>query len=375
MSGSTSQASRGEIARWRAHLRDERSAARLYRAMAAAEADPQRAGIFREVAEVEAGHAATWEARLREAGIEPGPDRPDRATRLLAWLGRRLGNHVLLPLVRARESRADAGYAGTTDPAARAMRRDEKLHAGVFRAMDDANPRSIAQGERWHRASGGGNLRAAVFGISDGLVSNFSLVMGVAGAHSGRAAIALAGFAGMLAGAFSMAAGEYISMKSQREMFERELAQEEEELRLAPEEEARELELIYRAKGLSPEEAHRLAEKIVADPAGALDTLAREELGLNPDELGSPWGAAGSSFAAFLVGAFVPLLPWLVIPGAGAFGAMLVVSALALLGVGATLSLFTARPARVSGLRMLGIGAAVASATWLIGHLVGVHLS
>jgi len=172
-----------DLRRWRAHLRDERAATRLYRAMAEAEPDPRRAEIFSELAEVEHGHARAWEERLRAAGGEPGPDRPDRGTALLAWLGRRLGARFLLPFVQAREAKADAGYARPGDPAALAMRREEKLHADVFRLMDTSQPRTIAQHEQWHRASGNGSLRAAVFGVNDGLVSNFSLVMGVAGAH------------------------------------------------------------------------------------------------------------------------------------------------------------------------------------------------
>jgi VIT1/CCC1 family predicted Fe2+/Mn2+ transporter len=179
----------------------------------------------------------------------------------------------------------------------------------------------------------------------------------------------------MLAGAFSMAAGEWVSMKSQREMFEREISQEREELRASPADEARELELIYRAKGIPQEDARRLAEKIVADPAAALDTLAREELGLDPQELGSPWGAAISSFGSFLVGAIIPILPYMLVAGPWAMRSSLAASALALFGVGALLSFFTARNAFVSGLRMFLIGASVAALTWSIGRLVGVSLS
>jgi len=178
----------------------------------------------------------------------------------------------------------------------------------------------------------------------------------------------------MLAGAFSMAAGEYVSMKSQREMFEREIAQEREELLVSPEEEARELELIYRAKGLSKEEARRLADKLVADPDASLDTLVREELGLDPGELGSPWGAALSSFVAFVGGAIFPILPYLLAAGPLALRLSVALSAVALFGVGALLSLFTARNALVSGARMLGIGAAAAAITWTVGRLVGVEL-
>ncbi len=364
-----------DLARWREHLRDERGAARLYRAMAAAERDQERAGIFNELAEVEEEHARLWERKLREAGVEPAPDRISAGESALLWLGRRFGNRLLLPMAERRERRADAGYTGLNDPELAGMAREERLHGAVFHSMDSAGPLTIAQHERWHRRTGGGSMRAAVFGINDGLVSNFSLVMGVAGAARDPNTILLAGLAGMFAGAFSMAAGEWVSMQSQREMFEREIAQEREELAAAPADEARELELIYRAKGVPREEAKRLAEKIVADPTAALDTLAREELGLDPQELGSPWGSAFSSFGAFLAGAIIPILPYLLITGPWALRGSLIASAVAMFGVGALLSLFTARNALLSALRMLLIGAAAATVTWSVGRLVGVSLS
>lgn len=366
---------RDALRRWRANLRDERASARLYRVMASTERDPERAALFTELAEVELEHARHWEQRLSESGVDPGPDRPSRTDALLAWLGSRIGNRLLLPVVRAREVRADSGYTRDGDARVVAFAREERMHAEVFRLMDVSTPRSISEHERWHRGAGGGSLRAAVFGVNDGLVSSFSLVMGVAGAAASSQTVLLAGFAGMLAGAFSMAAGEYVSMKSQREMFERELEVEAEEVALTPLEEARELELIYRAKGLEREQAKQLAQRLISDPAGAIDTLAREELGLDPRELGSPWRAAFSSFAAFVVGAVFPVLPYALTTGQGALTLSMVLSAGALFGVGALLSLFTARNPLFSGLRMLGIGAAAAAITWTIGRLVGVSLT
>ena len=169
----------------------------------------------------------------------------------------------------------------------------------------------IARSEGRHRAEVGGVLRAAVFGVNDGLVSNFSLVMGVAGGTSDNSIVLLAGIAGLVAGAFSMASGEWISIRSQRELYENELRIEQEELRAFPEEERDELEMIYRAKGISPEAAHTLVDTIMNRNDVALDTLAREELGIDPATLGSPWVAAGSSFAAFAIGAALPVLPFL----------------------------------------------------------------
>jgi VIT1/CCC1 family predicted Fe2+/Mn2+ transporter len=227
--------------------------------------------------------------------------------------------------------------------------------------------------EHRHRGlGGGGNLRAAVFGINDGLVSNASLILGVAGASPEPGVVLLTGIAGMCAGAFAMAAGEYVSVRSQRELFEYQIGLERDELSQYPEAEAQELALIYAAKGIPVEDAGRLARQIIADPEHALDTLAREELGLNPDELGSPWGAAISSFLSFAAGALLPLAPFVLAPGPRALPIAIGVTALALFGVGALLSLFTGRNAVFSGARMLALGAIAGGVTFAIGKLAGV---
>jgi VIT1/CCC1 family predicted Fe2+/Mn2+ transporter len=218
-------------------------------------------------------------------------------------------------------------------------------------------------------------LRAAVFGVNDGLVSNLSLVMGVAGAAQSHQAILLAGVAGLLAGAFSMATGEYVSMRVQRELFEREIELERAELEENPDEERAELALIYRAKGLAPDEAGRLASKMIDNQATALDTLAREELGLNPDELGSPTGAATSSFFSFAAGALLPVLPYLLPFGSVAFVASVILSALALALVGAATSLLTGRSALFGAGRMVGLGLLAAGVTYVVGHFLGVAVS
>jgi VIT1/CCC1 family predicted Fe2+/Mn2+ transporter len=216
-------------------------------------------------------------------------------------------------------------------------------------------------------------LRAAVFGVNDGLVSIACLVMGVAGAASSNSVILLTGVAGLLAGAFSMAAGEYISMRSQREMFEYQIGLERDELAQYPNEEARELALIYVARGMAETDAKAYAQRMIADPKLGLDTLAREELGLNPDELGSPWMAASSSFFAFAVGGLVPLLPYL-FAFPHALPAAIALTALVLFGVGAVLSLFTGRSAWLGGLRMLMIGGSAGMLTYTIGNFLGANL-
>jgi vacuolar iron transporter family protein len=255
---------------------------------------------------------------------------------------------------------------------------DERTHARTVVALaGNANggAEAILGRERWHRArDGGGSLRAAVFGVNDGLVSNLSLVMGVAGANPGNRFVLLSGIAGLLAGSFSMAAGEFVSMTAQRELFERQIALEAEELEMNPEEEREELSLIYQAKGVPRAEAEALAVRLTSDKQVALDTLAREELGLDPADLGSPWKAALSSFVMFAAGAIVPVVPYLFGGGTAAVVVSGILSALALMLVGGALALFTGRSPLVSALRMLAIGAVASAITYLVGSVIGVSV-
>jgi VIT1/CCC1 family predicted Fe2+/Mn2+ transporter len=336
---------------------EEQRSAFLYRACADAETGTVRAELFRRLAGEAEAQAAIWRAQLTARGFPaPGPFVPDARTRIVAnlvqWLGpRRLKNVLAAMKVRGM---AVYGHAAPADPG----------HAA---------PPSGAMFERRHRGlGGGGNLRAAVFGVSDGLVSNASLILGVAGATSDVRTIVLTGVAGMAAGAFAMAAGEYVSVRSQRELYEYQIALERDELKQYPEAEAQELALIYAAKGMPVKQADRLAKRLVADPQNALDTLAREELGLNPGELGSPMGAAISSLLAFGAGAFVPLAPYLFGAGPLALAWAIGLAAAGLFGVGATLSLFTGRNAVYSGARMLALGAFAGVITFAIGRLLGV---
>ncbi|MFW6009797.1 MAG: VIT1/CCC1 transporter family protein, partial [Actinomycetota bacterium] len=239
-------------------------------------------------------------------------------------------------------------------------------------AASDTVGEGLAVADARHRTTAGGSLRAAVFGVNDGLVSNLALIMGIAGGSGQAEVVLLAGVSGLIAGAGSMAAGEWISVRSQRELYEHEISVERWELQQFPEDERYELELIYRAKGLGDEQAQEVAESIMSDPEVALDTLAREELGLNPEDLGSPWLAAVSSFLAFAFGALVPLAPFVFAAGSGAVVTSAVLSGFALAGVGALLSVFTGRSAVRSGLRMVLIGGGTALLTYLIGTLVGV---
>jgi VIT1/CCC1 family predicted Fe2+/Mn2+ transporter len=363
---------------FREHWADELDGAAMYRALAE-RADGQRREIFLELAAAEERHARHWAAKLVELG-EPEPRPQDhrlgRKTRLLRWLARRFGPGAVLPLVERAEV-ADAGHYDGVADATVAMATDERIHARVLAGMTPSTARAggIMRGERWHRGDASGALRAAVFGVNDGLVSNLSLVMGVTGGDASRRIVLLAGLAGLLAGAFSMGAGEFISVTSQRELFEREIALEAEEIQAMPDEEANELALIYRAKGVGREEAEAMAARIMRDRSTALDTMAREELGLNPDELGSPWGVAASSFVSFAAGAILPVLPWLLASGTAAFVGAAVVSGAALFLVGAGISLLTGRSLVASGLRQLLVGALAAAATFGIGRLIGVSVS
>ena len=338
---------------------EEQRSALLYRVCAEAEAGTPRAELFRRMAGEAEAQSAIWRAQLTARGHSPpGPYVPDTRTRLVAALVRRFGPRPLKNVLAAMKVRGMAVYGSVS-------RRD----------VGHATPIAGSGTELRHRGLGrGGNLRAAVFGVNDGLVSNASLILGIAGASTDARVVLLTGVAGMCAGAFAMAAGEYVSVRSQRELFEYQIGLERDELAQYPEAEAQELALIYTAKGLPAKEASRLATKMVADPEHALDTLAREELGLNPDELGSPWGAAVSSFLSFAGGALLPLLPFMIAAGSRALPIAIGITAVSLFGVGALLSLFTGRGALRSGLRMLALGGLAGTVTYGIGLLAGVTL-
>jgi VIT1/CCC1 family predicted Fe2+/Mn2+ transporter len=371
------------VGRWRELLAAERDAAELYSRLAEAEAG-ERAQVFRDLAAIERTHAAHWESRLRSAGGEvPSPGRPSLRTRLLGAAAGRLSVQAVLPLIE-RAERADAGMYDNEPDALPGMAADERSHARTLAHLLDggsaggskrAPATQIARREPWHRGDRSGALRAGVFGVSDGLVSNTALVMGFAGSGTSHTVTLLAGIAGLLAGSFSMAAGEYISMSSQREMYQREIALEQAELEEKPEEERAELALIYRAKGLARPDAERLADKIMADRDVALDTLAREELGLDPGQLGSPWVAAISSLLSFAIGAFVVVLPYLAGSGTAALGAAIGLALAAMFGVGATIGALNGRSAVRMGLRQMLVGALAAAVTYGVGTLIGAHVS
>lgn len=257
----------------------------------------------------------------------------------------------------------------------------ERSHARLLRQLEEGARGGMQGGilariEGRHRAAGGNALRAAVLGASDGLLSNFNLVMGVAGAELSGAGILLTGFAGLLAGAISMGLGEWISVQSSRELYEKQIRTEEEEIRTVPEEETEELVLIYQARGMDEPTARLLATRLMNSPDSALDALARDELGINPEELGgSAWEAAVTSFLLFAAGAVVPVIPFMFLHGMTAVIASAAMSAIGLFVVGSAITLFTGRSVLYSGLRQVLFGLAAAASVFLIGRLIGVSIS
>ncbi len=335
--------------------KEEKKSAHLYKLISAKEESPRKE-LFLKLAQEAEKQAQIWAEKIKNKG-EKFTDffSPDLRTRFVAKLIHRFDPKHLKIILSAMKIRGMSIYS--------------KAEPG------HPLPKNIHEVGRRHKSvSTGGNLRAAVFGINDGLVSNASLIFGVAGASHDPLIILLTGIAGLLAGAFSMAAGEFISVSSQREMFEHQIDLEKEELAEYPAQEAEELALIYEAKGLPRDDAKSLATKLISDPARALDTLAREELGLNMEELGSPWGAAIYSCFSFAAGAFIPLVPFIFSVTSLALQVSVICTAFSLFGVGALLSLFTGKQAVKSGFRMLLIGGVAGIATFFIGKLLGVTL-
>lgn len=339
-------------------LHDEREAEYLYRALAATE-EGTVGKLFADLG-VESGRQANlWERALAGIQVAAPPFHPGLRARLVSWLVYRLGGRQILPVLAAMKVRGLSIYRDSPD----------------LVAAEAATP-AAGTHESWHRDSrGGGSLRAAVFGANDGLVSNASLILGVAGATAEPRMVLMAGAAGLLAGGFSMAAGEYVSVRTQREMLEHQIELEKMELEAMPEEEIRELTLIYQARGLDEETARTLSRRLVEDPVQGLKTLAREELGLDPDTLASPVAAAVASFFSFAGGALVPLVPYVVGAGPGALGSSLLLTALALLVLGGCMSLFTGRAFWFSALRMMLIGLAAGVATYGLGRLFNAAIS
>lgn len=365
--------------RYRENLQAEIDGAALYRALARIERNPALSEVYARLAASEEQHAELWRAKLRELGVTELPKGPAWRTRILIWLAERFGPAFVLPTISAREQADASRYRGQPEASAAGLPRDEWAHARLFQAIGTTRAGIgggiIAQIEGRHRATGGNALRAAVLGANDGLVSNASLVMGVAGADLSGRSILITGLAGLLAGSLSMALGEWLSVQSARELYAHQIRIEREELAMVPEEEAEELALIYQAKGIPEERARELAARIIEDEVAALDTMAREELGVDPGELGgSAWVAAITSFLLFSAGAIVPVIPFIAGSGTWAIAVSIALSIVALFVIGAGITLITGRNALYSGIRQVLVGLAAAAITFGIGKAIGTSI-
>lgn len=370
-----------QIKRFLENWQDEIESAYLYRSLASAEPQPSLAEVYRRLAQTEEDHARVWEDKLIEVGHRVPQRRIGWRTRTLVILAKRFGAQFVLPTVNAMEQVDSHAYDQQPEAQNTSLASEERSHARLLQTITNTSNTGlegsvVAQMEGRHRSAGGNTLRAAVLGANDGLLSNLSLIMGVAGANISERSILLTGFAGLIAGACSMALGEWLSVQSARELFERQIKIERQELEDAPQAEEEELALIYEAKGLPADQARLLAARIISNPKTALDTLTREELGIDPEELGgSAWVAAITSFCLFAMGAIIPVIPFLFLRGWSAVGGSLFLSAIALFLIGAGITLLTGRSVLYSGVRQIVFGFGAAAITYGVGRLIGVSIA
>lgn len=359
---------------------DERNTAFLYHLISDLEKDKRIAEVYRRMEEIELRHAARWEKLMAESGENVPAFQPTTRTRILAWLARKFGPEMILTSLQRMEQMGVDGYRGQSEGTDLAG--EEAGHANILSQISRTALRggieggTLARIEGRHRSTGGNALRAAVLGANDGMVSNLSLIMGVAGASMDNHAVVIAGFAGLLAGAISMALGEWLSVQSSRELYENQIKIETLEIDRNPQEEIEELALIYEARGLPRDQAQVLASKIMENKEGAVQALAREELGVDPDELGgSAWEAALTSFVLFAIGAIVPLLPFLFFTGLTGVLVSIGFSTVGLFLLGVAVTLFTGQRLLYSGARMVVFGLIAAAVTFGIGKLIGVTIA
>jgi VIT1/CCC1 family predicted Fe2+/Mn2+ transporter/rubrerythrin len=361
---------------WLHHLEDEADAAFLYRELAEAERDAHKADLYRKLAAVEDRHVEMWRKLLAEHGHQVEAPAPSRGARFRAWLARRLGSGLLLPMLLEEEGREVKGYLslyrespeGAVGPTALRLAKESKEHAETLARM------SGSEAEPWHRTGAGGFLRNVVYGFNDGLTANFGLVAGMIGAQGGGLevaghAVVVAGLAGMAADALSMGSSGYLAAKSEREVFEHEIAREKEEIRLLPELEEEELSLIYQTKGIPEHQAQALAAKIMQDPARALEEQVREELKIG-EATSTPMREAWVTGIATALGAFIPVAPLLFSTGATAIWTSFVLAMLSHFAVGAARSVFTGRGVVRSGMDMFLVGLGVAGVGYLVGDWI-----
>lgn len=368
-----------DIERYFANRQKEIDGAALYLALAETEKQPQLAEVYARLSAAEEKHAEVWEKKLKDLKAALPPRKISWRTSIMIWLAKRFGPQFVLPTIASNERADSQAYDGQPDAEAEGFSAEEKSHARMLslasQTQGGMSGGSVAQLEGRHRAGGGNALRAAVLGANDGLLSVLSLVMGVAGANLASHDVLIAGIAGMLAGSGSMALGEWLSVQSSRELYQNQIKIEAQEIEESPDEELEELSLIYQSKGLPEERAHELASHMMADQANILDTLAREELGIDPQELGgSAYEAAATSFFLFAFGALFPLLSFFFLSGNAAVYASLGMSAIGLFLFGAAITLMTGQKALFAGTRQVLVGMAAAALTYGVGRLIGVTI-
>lgn len=363
-----------------ASLQTEVDAAFLYHKIADAQTDPGIAGIFRQLAEIESGHVTGMINGLIKQGINAEMPPPSWRAHVLDRIGKIFGyDYIIGVMMDTEKSIAQAVVQQKTNEKI-PIKGDEGNHVKILQSLlsnkHKVSGEELSRIEGRHKTVGGNALRAAVLGANDGLVSNMSLVMGVAGATSGQSEILLAGSAGLLAGALSMALGEWISVKSSQELYERQMALEMDEIISNPEGELKEITLIYIAKGIPEAQAHDMAVDLMSDPDRAHEVLIKEELGINPEELkSSAWEAAITSFILFAIGAIIPLAPFFWLAGYTAIITSVVFSTLGLFIIGSAITLFTGKSIWFSGMRQVVFGLLAAAITFGIGKLIGVSIA
>jgi len=355
---------------WDEHYRDEKDAAFLYRQLAAVEPDATRRALFERLAGVEDRHVERWRELYEADGRALPAHHVSFKTRMLAWVARRFGPGAILSVVLAEEGREVQAYLRLARSASQPRTQDAA--AGIAsESAEHARELSALlgrEGEPWHAGGAGGYLRSVVYGFNDGLTANFGLVAGVVGADVAPPIVILTGLAGAVADALSMGSSGYLAAKSEAEVQAHQVEMERREMALMPDLEEDELALMYEAKGLSPERARETARTVMQDPAQALETQVREELGIHPAEL-APLGDGLVTGTATAIGAFIPIAPFLALEGAAAVWVSLALSMAAHFAIGAARSLFTGRGVWASGRDMFLVGFGVAAVGYLIGEL------
>ncbi len=358
-------------------IQTEVDACYLYNRLAEHETDPVIADVFRKMSEIERGHAESF-LKAHDFNTDVFPP-PSLRAKILDKIGSWFGYDYILDILMDTEKSISKAIVSEKVKRNMVLTGSENNHVKILQSiLDNENKVSgsaFTRFEKRHRSVGGNAIRAAVLGGNDGLVSNFSLVMGVAGATDGQTGVLIAGLAGLLAGALSMSLGEWISVKSSQELYENQMEIEMEELEMNPEGERQELALIFIAKGIPPEQAHEMSHELMLDKNKAHDMLIREELGINTEELkGSPMEAALFSFFLFAIGAVIPVLPFFFTTGMQAIYVSIAMSTVGLFAIGAAITLFTGKSFLYSGMRQVIFGLAAAAITFGIGKLIGVTI-